>query len=1067
MRTLSRVGAAVVAAAATIGILFGVPITLWLLSGSLLDGGLPAGISVVDMLLAPDDGTLLIGFLTVVAAGTWLVLAMSIVIELTASLFNRPAPRIDLPGFRLGRTIAVALVATMVGAGPAMATPVTSAAGSVLTAATSEPSAADPGRVAGTEPTGPVHTVERRDTLWRIAETSLGDPLRWREIYDLNAGRIQDDGGRLTEASELVVGWRLVLPPDARAIVRVEPGDTLSGIAGGHLGDPSRTDELFAANVAVPQPGGETLADPDLIRPGWTLVLPDRAPSLEPRPNDEGALPDDRAEGASPTGAVPELPELPEPESSQPPELPSTGSPTSNPARPATTPAEEPTGSAITPGDTGVQGDDPGTALTVTALGVSALVASGVLASLVVRRRRQQRLRPLRHRIAVPADDDGRVERSLPAPHPHDGAARTARLLDLALRSLAHPDRETTDGTPTPVLISARLSSSDIVLTASPETRLPTPFTEVEPDGGVWGLDSDDPLPVPDAEAAGCCAPFPVLVSIATDDDRTLMIDLEQRGVLRIGGDRARCIALLRHLAAELATSSTAEDVEVLLLGLGEELISLNPDRLGAAPDLDTALVEIERRASTTRGALDQWQVETVVEGRLHDLASDSWLPTVLLAAAEPNDGHRARLEALAAEHRRSATAVVVIDTAHADLQVGDDGLLDLPDVTDGPWEVARLTENAGTHLAAILGSTSAPAVPVGAASSAEPWAADMNEDGSLATGDSVPRDPPANGRPEPGGAREVDVEPDLPLPPWSTGSAAESAAARRLAIVDYQDPGLDDDLTAWHDAGPPSIPMIAILGEPSITAPGPTPGTRRTWFAEVLVYLSLHPAGVTSAKAVTDLWPDGRRISPATLRHALYGARKWAGQGLNGDPDAFFVSDMQNDNSYRLRGYQLDWDLFRRLRKRGQARHEAGHPGAITDYEAALNLVRGPVFSSLRPGGYGWLNNHDQRHDLQIPGFIVDAAHELVDIALAAGDTSLARWAAERARMIDIDVAFDRPLTDLMRIAHAEDNRSELELYAAVLLDARGFDVPEELAPDSFAVLNDLLPAGPRRPRP
>ena len=37
----------------------------------------------------------------------------------------------------------------------------------------------------------------------------------------------------------------------------------------------------------------------------------------------------------------------------------------------------------------------------------------------------------------------------------------------------------------------------------------------------------------------------------------------------------------------------------------------------------------------------------------------------------------------------------------------------------------------------------------------------------------------------------------------------------------------------------------------------------------------------------------------------------------------------------------------------------------------------------------------------------------------------------------------------------------------AAVLLDARGFDVPEELAPDSFAVLNELLPAGPRRPRP
>ncbi|MHA6631682.1 LysM peptidoglycan-binding domain-containing protein [Pseudonocardia sichuanensis] len=1050
MRAASRIAAAVAAAVVTIGILFGVPIALWLLSSSLLDGGLPAGTSVVDMLLAPDDGTLLIGFLTVVAAGTWVVLAASIVLELAAAVTNRPSPRIDLPGFRLGRTLAAALVAAMLGAGPAMATPSTSAAATVLTAAVSEPAVAAPGRAVEPAPPGPVHSVQRRDTLWRIAETSLGDPLRWREIYDLNAGRIQADGGRLTEASELVVGWRLVLPPDARATVRVESGDTLSGIAGEHLGDPARSDEVFAANLSVPQPGGESLADPDLIRPGWTLVLPDPTPSPDLRPGDEGAQ-TDGAEGASPTTAVPI------PETSRPPVPPSTDVPTSDPARPSTTPVEAPTGSTATADDTADRGEDSGPALTVTALGVSALVASGVLASLVVRRRRQLRLRPQRHRIAVPADDDGRVEWSLTAPDAHEGAVSAARHLDLALRSLAHPDREIDEGAPAPVLISARLTSSDAVLATSTETRLPPPFTAVEPGGGLWGLDADDPLPVSVAEAAGCCAPFPTLVSIATDDDRTLMLDLEQRGVLRIGGDWARCIALLRHLAAELATSGTAEDVEVLLVGLEEEVVTLNPDRLTTAPDLDTALAEIERRASTVRAALDQWQIETVVEGRLRDLASDSWLPTVLLATEEPDDGHRTRLMALAAEPDRSAIAVVVIDAVQADLRVGDDGLLDLPDVTDGPWEVARLTENAGTHLAAILGPTGAPAVPVGPAASAEPWAADMNEDGSLGTGDPVSPTPPAVDGPEPGGAEDSER---------STCSVADPAAVRRLAIVDHQDPGLDDDLASWHDSGPPSRPMIALLGEPVITAPGPTPTTRRTWFAEVLVYLSLHPAGVTATKAVTDLWPDGRRISPATLRHALYGARKWAGHGLNGDPDASFVSDMQHDSSYRLRGHLLDWDLFRRLRKRGQARHEAGHPGATTDYEAALNLVRGPVFSSLRPGGYGWLNNHDQRHDLQIPGFIVDTAHELVDIALGAGDLGLARWAAERARTIDIDVAFDRPLTDLMRIAHAEDNRSELELYAAVLLDARGFDVPEELAPDSFAVLNELLLAGPRRPR-
>ena len=170
----------------------------------------------------------------------------------------------------------------------------------------------------------------------------------------------------------------------------------------------------------------------------------------------------------------------------------------------------------------------------------------------------------------------------------------------------------------------------------------------------------------------------------------------------------------------------------------------------------------------------------------------------------------------------------------------------------------------------------------------------------------------------------------------------------------------------------------------------------------------------------MTDLWPDGNQVAVGTVRTSLYGARRWAGRGLDGDPDRSFISDLNHDQTYRLRGHLLDYDLFRRLRKRAQARHAAHHPGAIADYQAALRLVRGPVLSGLRPTGYAWLNNHDQRHDLQIPGYLVDTAHELVDIALTNGDIELARWAAETARSLDIDGIFDRPLTDLMRVAHA-----------------------------------------------
>lgn len=1073
--TTIRVASAVAAAVVTAGILFGIPVLLWMLTEPIVKRGFPPGSSAVDLLLRPDDGTLLMGFLALVAACTWVVLAVSIVMEMAAALTRRPARRIDLPGFRFGRGIAVALVTAMVGAGPAVAAPATSASVAVLATVTPDRAAfSDSARPAQPEPEGPEHVVAHRDTLWHIAEMALGDPLRWREIYDLNTGRVQADGGRLTEAPELIVGWRLLLPSDACHTVRVKLGDTLTELAAEYLGDPARADDLFAVNVSEPQPGGNALVDPDLLMPGWTLTLPtqeDRPHIPPPRdaPVLEDSVPLER-------GTVPS-PAVPAPKTTQAPEVRVTNPPAPSSAPPT---GDGPAASTPAPSTGTNQSGEERPVLTIAALGVSTLVAGGVLTSLALRRRRQLRHRPLRHLVAVPSDEDGQVEWSLTHPDTHGGPTSSTRHLDLALRSLAHPDRDTLSGAAAPVLISARLTASDSLLTTAPGTELPAPFVAVG-DQGEWVLDVDDALPVPVGEAAGCCAPFPTLVSIATDDDRTLMIDIEQRGVLRIGGDPARCVALLRHLAAELATSRTAEDTEILLVGLSDELPALNPDQLVVVRDLDAALTEIEHRASTTRAALERWQLGSVVEGRLRDVATDSWIPAVLISAQEPDDDQRDRLEALAAiSSGTSAVAVVVIDQTEVELRIGGDGLLDLLDISDGPWQVAQLTENAGTHLAAILGSTTAPPVSVDAASVAEPWGAGMNEDGTLTTagpsGAGAPSDDdaPDDGR-EPadhsGTSDEVGADgiAGIPLPRPSEHSrpSVEREAVRRLVIVDHQDPHLDDDLAAWHDAGAPRRPMIAILGEPSVRAPGPTPPTQPSWFAEVLVYLSLHPAGVTSAKAVTDLWPDGHKISPATLRHAFYGARKWAGRGLRGDPDAPFVSDMQNDNTYRLRGHLLDWDLFRRLRKRGQARHGAGHPDAVIDYEAALALVRSPVLNALRPGGYAWLNNHDQRHDLQIPGFIVDTAHELVDIALDAGNTGLARRAAERARMVDIDVAFDRPLTDLMRIAHAEDNRSELELYAAVLLDARGFDVPEELAPDSFTVLNDLLPAGPRQPRP
>jgi DNA-binding SARP family transcriptional activator len=70
---------------------------------------------------------------------------------------------------------------------------------------------ADVGQLS-TEMTIVSYVVQPGDTLWSIAEKQLGSPLRWPEIAKLNYGRIQPDGGDLTDAHWIFPGWELVLP---------------------------------------------------------------------------------------------------------------------------------------------------------------------------------------------------------------------------------------------------------------------------------------------------------------------------------------------------------------------------------------------------------------------------------------------------------------------------------------------------------------------------------------------------------------------------------------------------------------------------------------------------------------------------------------------------------------------------------------------------------------------------------------------------------------------------------------------------------------------------------------
>jgi len=62
---------------------------------------------------------------------------------------------------------------------------------------------------------GPV-TNGQREYLYQIAVKTLGDGNRFPEIFALNRGRQQPDGGQLTDPVDLHPGWILILPDDAR-----------------------------------------------------------------------------------------------------------------------------------------------------------------------------------------------------------------------------------------------------------------------------------------------------------------------------------------------------------------------------------------------------------------------------------------------------------------------------------------------------------------------------------------------------------------------------------------------------------------------------------------------------------------------------------------------------------------------------------------------------------------------------------------------------------------------------------------------------------------------------------
>ncbi len=457
----------------------------------------------------------------------------------------------------------------------------------------------------------PVYVVQGRqlgkpgDTLWSIAHRHLGDPYRWREIFQLNKGRPQRDGRSMQDPEGGVVwiypGWRLLLPADATGLPAAQPEQD----------KPTRDGRPQAGRgpVAPPAPSPNSTVAPTTTHVATTTQTP--TSTKPPTTREEGARPS-RATGRQPATTA----------------APDDRADTRDRAKPVVPAAP-------------------------VALAIGGLLAAGVLTTVARLRRRQQRYRQPGRRARLPVGAAARTEQHLRAA----AEPESARFLDVALRAMAAGIHRAGLAPPTAEAVQLGPATLEILL-RDPSPAAPPPFTLTD-DGRRWTLSRDRPVARLEASAADAVTPLPALVTVGMSSAGQLLLNLEAPGLTALAGPPALTRPLLDAMAVELATAASSSGfVQVLLVGFGPELDRL--ERVQRVERLEDALPGLERQAEDTAQLLDERGCGSVLGGRIADVAGDSWAPTVVLIAQPPSPAALERLAAVTRTTPGSTVAAVI-----------------------------------------------------------------------------------------------------------------------------------------------------------------------------------------------------------------------------------------------------------------------------------------------------------------------------------------------------------------------------------------------------------------------
>ena len=1030
MTVIRRIGALV----ALLVVIAGLPAGLVAAGAPLVPSGL-SWAHVRHLLVTPDmTGSVLVWLVSLIGWIGWAWFALAVAAEAVTMLSGQRL-HWHMPGPRLVRRVAAGLLIAAFAAAPAATSTAHAAeATHVAVAAQAGPAHAAPAQdspattsqapdASTTPKIWKTYTVRANDYLWKIAEHYYGDGAQFRRIAEASG---------IDPHSELKVGQKLVLPvPENTAAVHsVKAGEYLWKIAEHYYGDGAQYHKIAEASgidahsdLAV----GQKLVIPGPLRHDATpphhsasthakAATPAHTPTRRPAPAYKATPAPTPATPTTPTHTVTPAPA-------------SAGHSTSD---------EHPIHTDTAAADKASDED----ALSPIQVGLTASVGLVLVAGLITTLNRRYRTRftrqPRGKAMTLPSPDAQTAEIALRSTGATD--TLTITCLDQALRAIGAWCHHC--GHPLPPLLAARVDDDRIDLLLSQVTPDHPEAVELAADGSVWTLTADridDLLAHTDDNQA---APWPSLVTLGRDDDGAhILIDLEAAGTLHLIADDDQVDAALAAIAVELATCDWSDEVNVTLVGQvcpGLEE-ALGSPTLTRAATVDALLETLEARADDQRHVLAEGG--SLATRRADPAISDGFDAEVILLDTDLTESQRYRLTDLIKDLPRVSVAAVTTSSTNPDdwaLSFSGDPLV--AELVPLGWHITPQTLSPdlyGRVVELLANSAAADYEP------ADWWDHDAEE-----TDEDEPVTTSRRARPSirlttlTGGIdlSSVDIDDIIDEANQALDNTDEATDQVR---VDADQPGTDtpfpiddiDPLSSDH-------PVLSIIGHPDITGATGTVG-RSPWRCQQLaLYIAEHP-GASGATIADDLG-----LSASTVRSIATHLRHWLGADDAG------VAYMPA----ATRGYRLDERIVTDVDLIDAAVAGAGINTAETaTLVAILKLGRGRVFAGVPDSEL----RQFRASMYHVEARIVDAALQVTDRALEAGDLGLARWALTQGLLVSPD--HEDLVAGCLRTEYQAGNMDKVsELVDHLSATARRLGV--DLSADTTRIIDSVITHTRRR---